>query len=135
MDYTKIYQIGNKQYRINEHHRKNNPNKSQWIVSPCIELKIFSECIQHKWLSLCEKYAYGLLISSNKPDIIGKSSCDFKDLYIAKFCCDQSLWHGFPCGDKGDDFEKISDMTIINWKENKYFSKKDILKINKGLKL
>lgn len=138
MDYTVIYTIQNKQYRINEQHRNNNPNKSQWIIDHNIELEIFEGCIQHKWLSSCEKYAYGLLIRSQKPDKIGKtatSSSSPQELYIAKFCCDQNIWHGFPCGDKGDDFEKISDETIINWRENKYFSKKTLSKINKGLKI
>lgn len=132
MDYSKEYCINGKRYRINEQHRRGNPRKSQWTVKEDNELDIFACSLKKNWVSLCQYYSYGLLIRDNVKEKLGES-IDKQDLYIAKFICNQNLWHGYPCGDKPEDLEKISDNTLQSWKD--YFSKKEILRMLKGQKI
>ncbi len=132
MDYSKEHDINGKRYRINEQHRRGNPKKSQWTVKEHDELGIFSYSLENNWLSLCQYYSYGLLIRDNEKEKLGES-VDKQDLYIAKFICNQNLWHGYPCGDKSEDLEKISDNTLQEWKT--YFPKKEITKMLKGRKI
>lgn len=137
------------EYRANPTHRTNhNDDKSQWEISLEEEYKIFENTVFNNWFTLPNEnnkiFGYGIFLpqeKENTPKQIGSRkishSNETKKLYIAKFVVDETLWHGYPCGDKESDFFTLKNFKMIleQWIDLGYIKKAQFHKIHKGRSL
>lgn len=122
------------EYRANPHHRDNNPNKSQWLISVSEEEGVFRASYSKEWIS--NNAVWGL----QKSEDGGLKRLGYRDtkeikLFVAKYVSSEEpvFWHGYPVDLKSFHDRPGSDLLKI-WLVNKVLKGSKIRKIQKGQK-
>lgn len=127
-------------YIYHEHHRNNNPNKSQWVITIDQETDCFisSHQIKDKF-TVHSGICWGLYLEEDECQYLGKAARHSTEpnsqLFIAKFIDNSNEWHGYPA-DHVDKFpEDVPHEVWLNyWLQKGLLSKSKVSKILRGRK-
>ncbi|MCL7721146.1 hypothetical protein [Actinobacillus pleuropneumoniae] len=124
------------QYIVNNQHRNQNPNKSQWCIRVPEERDLFVSSFNSCWFHPDNQWCFGIIPNNKKPTILGISASNDplpqQELHFAKFVCDQNVWHGYPFGRASSDLNQIPKSVLDSWKKEGYISNAVRSKIHKG---
>jgi len=122
----------NTKYIIHPDHRNNTRDKSQWTISPDVEIGVFTYSLNNSWL--IKQDGWGLYLNGNTVLILGHSSDNQRSLFIARFIdsTNKQEWHGYPA----DHVRRNSDIPAVEllqtWMTNGYLRPAKVSKIVRG---
>lgn len=120
-------------YVHHPHHRNQNPNKSQWIISQIEERTVFHDAYNKHWIRGDE--AWGLHAPGGVVGYVGVAQDRVTHLIIAKFVADngQNEWHGYPA-DHRNAADAPDEEVMKVWIENEVLPAPKLSKIYGGKK-
>jgi len=89
--------------------------KSQWTVPTWEEVTLFVEAKTNGWHDTKNNYLWAVRPGlGGYPEVIGTEKIGSKvnELHIAKFRCDQDVWHGYPVASVHHDIPPSSVLRI-----------------------
>jgi len=125
------HNISDKKYLISPAHRRNQRNKSQWVIDMETEVLCFVDSQLKLWVE--DSCSWGIIKNGNSLQVLGVNTVQ-EDLKLAKFVSknNNNIWHGYPA-DYCRNTQDRPHMDILKkWREERLIEKHQIVKIKQG---
>jgi hypothetical protein len=114
-----------------DHRNGGNGKKSQWKISPVLEVRCFEHAHRSGWRQTLN--AWGLHLPVKAPAVLGVT-VDGEDVKLAKFLSQSSTtpWHGYPADYRRNPQDRPAVNVLQSWRTNGLITLSDVARVRRG---